>query len=236
MKHLLRFTAGALLLAGGFLVQAQFRPPEGLPPKFHHLLLDVLAGGPDFYGRAKIQMSNGPDQNPTLMSCGIAVLSGNMRMESDTFNVGSNMPPIEAERLKHMHVITILRPDRNRVYMVFPEFKSFVESVYGTNIGTDVTPPPKISKTPLGKENVGGQPCDKSRWNVTESDGEQYDLTIWTATNWSNFPIQIKIGAPPALVEFQNLHLEAPNSNLFELPADYNQNQASNNGFFIPLR
>ena len=221
MKHLLKFTAGILLLTGNFLVQGQFRAPGGLPPGFHHALLDVLAGSPSFYGQAKIQMSNSPGKEPTSVSCNIAVLSGNMRLEADSFEAGSNLPPAEVTQLKHMHSISILRPDKNRMYMVFPEFKSFVEIAYCKSTGTDAAPPPTINKTPLGKESVGDQPCDKSQWNVTETDGEHYDLTIWEATNWSNVPIQIKIGAPPALVEFQNLHMEAPAGSLFEPPAGY---------------
>jgi len=221
MKHLLKVTAGILFLAGNFLVQAQFRAPGGLPPGFHHALLDVLAGGPSFHGQAKIQLSNGPDQEPTSLSCNIAALSGWMRLEVDSFETGANLPPAEVAKVKNMHSISILRPDKNRMYMVFPDFKSYVEIAYSKSTGTDPAPPPNISKTPLGKESVGDQPCDKSQWNVTEINGEHYDITVWAATNLSNFPIQIKVGAPPVLVEFQNLHLEAPDSSLFEPPAGY---------------
>ena len=58
------------------------------------------------------------------------------------------------------------------MYMVFPDFRSFVEIAYCKSTGTDAAPPPKINKTPLGNEPVGVQPCDKSQWNVTENDGE----------------------------------------------------------------
>jgi hypothetical protein len=221
MKHLLKLTAGILFLAGNFLVQGQFRAPGGLPPGFHHALLDVLAGSPSFYGRAKIQMPNGPDKDPTTISCNIAVLSGDMRLETDSFEPGPNLPATEAAQLRNMHSISILRPDRNRMYMVFPEFRSFVEIAYCKSTGTDAAPPPKISKSPLGTELVGDQPCDKSQWNVTESDGEQYDITVWAATNSGNFPIQIKLNTPPALVDLQDFHLEAPDSSLFEPPAGY---------------
>src|SRR5271154_90705 len=102
MKHLLKITAGILIFSGNFLVQAQFRAPGGLPPGFHHALLDVLAGGPSFYGRAKIQLSNGPDKDPTSMSCNVAVLSGNMRLEVDSFEPGTNLPPAEVANLKQV--------------------------------------------------------------------------------------------------------------------------------------
>ena len=229
MKHLLKLTAGILFLAGNFLVQAQFRAPGGLPPGFHHALLDALAGGAPFYGRAQIQLTNGPDKEPTIISCNVAVLSGNMRLEVDTFLTGSNMPSAEAANLKNMHSISILRPDRNRMYMVFPDYKSYVELAYAKNTGTDASPPPKIEKTPLGKESVGEQPCNKSQWNMTEGNGEHYDITVWAATNLNNFPIKIKVGQPAAMVQFQDWHMEAPDSSLFEPPPGYTKYEGIQN-------
>ncbi|MGP8201039.1 MAG: hypothetical protein ACLQU4_16225 [Limisphaerales bacterium] len=219
MQHLLKLTAGIFLFTGNFLVQGQFLAPGGLPPGFHHALLDVLAAGPSFYGRATVQMSNGPEKDPTIIPCHIAVLSGNMRFEADSFQPGSNVPPAQVAQLKHMHSISILRPDRNRMYMVFPDFKSFVEIAYSKSTGTDAAPPPQISKTRLGSELLGDQPCAKTQWKVTEPDGEHYVISVWVATNSSTFPNQIEIG--PALVTFQNLSMEPPDASLFEPPASY---------------
>ena len=221
MKHLLKLTAGILLLAGNFPAHGQFRAPGGLPPGFHHALLDVLAEGLPFSCRATIQMSNGLGKEPLTVSCNIAVTSRCMRLETDSFEAGTNLPSTEAAQLKNMHSITILRPDVNRMYLVYPGFKSFVEIAYSKNGGTNASPLPKISKTPLGKEPVGDQPCDKSRWNILENDGEQFEMTVWAATNPGHFPVQIQVGAPPALVAFQDLHTEAPASSLFEPPAGY---------------
>ena len=129
--------------------------------------------------------------------------------------------PPKPPNYKSMHSVSILRPDLNRMYLVFPEFKSFVEVAYNKSTGTDAAPPAKITKTSLGKEAVGDQPCQKSEWDVMETDGEHYDITVWEAPNWNNFPIQIKVGAPPVLVAFQDLHLQAPDSGLFAPPAGY---------------
>ena len=108
MKHLLKLTAGILLLAGNFLVQGQFPAPGGLPPGFHHALLDVLAAGPSFYGRARIQLSDSPDKNSMSFSCDVAVSSGNMRLEVNSFEPGTNVPPAEVAQLKahafHQHL------------------------------------------------------------------------------------------------------------------------------------
>jgi hypothetical protein len=127
MQHLLKLTTVIFLLTGNVLVHGQFSAPGGLPPGFHHALLDVLAAGPSFYGRATVQMTNGPEKAPTLIPGHVAVLSGTMRFETDFFQPGSNLPPSQVAQLTNMHSISILRPDRNRMYMVFPGFKSFVE-------------------------------------------------------------------------------------------------------------
>jgi hypothetical protein len=220
MKHLLKLTS-ILFLTGNFIVQAQLSLPGGLPPGFHHALLDVLSGGPSFYGTAQILLSNSPNQGPTSISCDIAVLSGNMRLEVDSFVPGTNLPPADAANVKNMHSISILRPDRNRMYMIYPDFKSYVEIAYSKSTGSEPMSPPKINKIFKGKDAVGDQPCVKGQWNVTENSGEQYNATVWLANNWSNFPIRVQIGAPPAQVDFQTLHLEAPNGSLFEVPAGY---------------
>ena len=221
MKHLLKLTVGIMIVAGHFAAQAQFGAPGGLPQGFHHALLDVLADGPSFYGKAQIQLSNGPGKDPSILSCKIAISSGNMRLEVDSFGAGLNLSPTEVARIKQMHLISILRPDKNRTYMVFPALTSFLELAYCNSTGTNAAPALKISKNPLGKESVGDQACDKSQWKVTESSGEYHDITVWTSMNVSNLPIQIKVGAPPVWVIFQNLHLEAPASSLFEVPAGY---------------
>jgi hypothetical protein len=221
MKDLVKLTAGSFLLAGSFLAQGQFRAPGGLPPGFHHALLDVLGAGPAFYGRAMVQVANGPDKDPALISCNIAVSSGRMRLESDSFQTGPNMPSAEVAQLRNMHSISILRPDKNRMYLVFPDFRSFVEIGYDKSTGTDPSPLPQVTKTSLGSEFVGDQLCRKTQWKVTEPDNEQYDMTVWVATNWNNFPMRIKLGSPPAVVEFRDLHLEEPSGRLFDPPAGY---------------
>jgi hypothetical protein len=212
--------AGIFLLFGGQTAQAQFLAPGGLSPDFYHALLDVFSETPSFHARATIQVTNSPDKPATPIGCEIAVFGRSMRVETDSVTPGPNVPPAEAARLQTMHTISILRPDRNRIYLVFPSFRAYVEVAYA---GPNANPalPPKIDKSPMGPEAVGDQPCIKSHWMVSESGGPQYDTTVWLSKNWSNFPIQIKLGTPAALVVFDNLHFDAPNGGLFEPPADY---------------
>lgn len=210
VKNFNKFAAGVLFLTGGISGQAQFGPSGGLPSGVQHALLDVLGGGPSFYGRAAVQLSTGTNQPPTSLSCNIAVLSGALRTEVD-----------DAAQVKQTHSISVLRPDRNRAYLVLPDVKSYVEIAYGNSSLTDAVAPPRITKTPAGSEMVGDVACAKSQWEVVEADGAHFDVTTWTATNSSNFPIQVKVGAPAALVQFEDLHMEAPAGELFEPPSGY---------------
>lgn len=221
MNQLFKLLIGSALLLGSWRGQAQFSAPGGLPPGFHHALFDVLTGGPAFSGRAKIGMSNGTDQNPGTISCNIAFLSDKMRVDVDSFDPGTNVPPAEAANVKNIRSSILLRPDRNRMYLIFPQFRAYVELSYSRGAGQDPVPPAVITRNPLGKEAVGIQPCLKSQWNISEVNGDTYDLTVWNATNLDNFPIQIRLGPPTALLEFEDLHMQAPDSGLFETPSGY---------------
>jgi hypothetical protein len=221
MRHRLKITAACFLLAAGFLLQGQILVPKGLPPGFRQALLDVLGGGPAFYGRATIQILNDPDKEPTFIPFKIAVLSGKLRLETGLFDGITNLPPSTAAQLKKMRAISILRPDRNRLYMVLPDTRSLVEIAYSKSTGTDPSPPPQINKTSLGKELVNDQLCDKTQWKVTESNGEEFDLTVWMPADSGGVPARIKFNSPPALVTFQDLRLVPPDSSQFEPPGDY---------------
>lgn len=220
MNQLAKALAGILYLTGNFIAHGQFHGPGGLPPGFHHALLDALTGGPAFYGTATVQVPHGTD-NPTTVSCSIAYLSGNLRVEANSYDAGTNVPSAEATQIQQMHSISILRPDKNRMYMLFPRFTSMVELAYNKGTGTDPSPAPQITRTLVGKETIGASTCQKSQLQATESDGEKYDITVWESPDWNNFPIQMSIGSPPALVQFQDLHLDPPNGSLFEVPAGY---------------
>jgi len=216
-----RLVASGLLCLAAITSHAQLSAPGGLPPGFHHMLLDVFTGGPSFYGQASVQESSAPDQQPSTINCSISFLAGKMRVDIDSFDPGTNVPPAEAAKLKNMRSTAIVRPDKNRMYLLYPEFRSYVELTLFKASGTDPVPPPTINKNPLGNEALGTQPCEKSQWNITEGSGERYDVTVWLATNLNRFPIQIRLGPPTALVLFQTLHLEMPNTGLFELPSGY---------------
>jgi hypothetical protein len=219
MNHVLKVAVALVLVCHP--AQAQLRVPGGLPPGFPHAMLDVLGSRPSFYGKATVVVANGTDGDSSSFDCNVAVLAGNMRLEANSFQGGSNLPPTDAAQLSQMHTITVCRPDKNRMYLIYPRFKSYLEVTYGPNTGTAPVALPTIVKTPLPKETIDDHPCDRAQWSVTEANGEHYDLAVWSATDAGNFPIQIKLLAPPTLVKFQNVQFQPPDSTLFEVPTGY---------------
>jgi hypothetical protein len=220
MNPFSKIVIAGLLISGG-VAEGQFSVPGGLPAGFHHALYDVLSGQPAFTGRALVQLSNGPDQPPTSITCNISFAPGKMRVDVDSFVTGTNMPAEEAAKLRAMHSSTIVRPDINRMYLLFPEFRSYVEVASFGKSGSDPAPAPVIGKTPLGKEAVGTLTCNKSQWNITEMNGDHYDITVWTSTNLNNFPVQVRLGPPSALLDFEDLRFNPPDASLFDPPAGY---------------
>ena len=216
MKHLFKVAVGFWVAC--YAVCAQVPLPGGLPAGFPHALLDVLGSRPSFYGKAQIQVASAAETN---FDCNVAVLAGNMRLEVSSFQGASNLPSADAVQLGQMHTITLLRPDRNRMYVIYPMFSSYLELPFGPNKGSDPVSLPTVIKTALTNETVDDHPCEQSRWSVTEADGEHYDLSVWMATDYGNFPIQIKLTSPPTVVKFQDVQLQPPDVNLFEPPAQY---------------
>jgi hypothetical protein len=214
-----RFALGLLFLADGFATRAQVQAPGGLPPGLDHALLAVLADGPPFHGRALVVCSNTPNQTATY-SCDIASLEGNLRIEASSTDSGANLSPLEVVRRQQMHSVILLRPGRNRAYLIFPNIRTYVEVAY-SKASTNAVPPPKLEKTVPEKETVNDLPCEKSHWTVTEFDGQKFDATIWSSANWNGLPVQIRVAAPMAEIVFQDLHLDPPAGQLFEPPGDY---------------
>jgi hypothetical protein len=223
MKH--RFTViiiFVLVLAGRLTAQPpNFNAPGGLPPGFPHALLDVFATVPAFHGRIIIQVPNGASNPPSVFQGSLSALSGSLRLEVNSFDPGTNMPADEVANLRQLHPIYILRPDKNRMYTAFPTFKSYLETGYYKRSGDEPAAAPQISKGAPTKETLGDQPCAKTQWSVTEASGEHHDITVWTATNLNNFPIQLSIDTPPTLVNFQDLLVEPPEPGMFDPPEGY---------------
>jgi hypothetical protein len=116
---------------------------------------------------------------------------------------------------------TIMRPDKNVVWMVMPEQKSYMEMRFDPSkqprSGEKVQG--EVSRKLLGTETVDGHPCRK--YEVTYKDKEtSQKMYQWMATD-INFPVKTAAIDGAWMVEYRNIKLAAQPGSLFEVPAGF---------------
>ncbi len=149
---------------------------------------------------------------------------GTSRMEMNMADVsGSGVPPGAADQAKAMgmdQVVVISPVARTNVYTIYPNLHCYLSA-----------PPPvpstdtnsyNVQKTKIGTDTVEGHPCDKYDVTVISS-GQTNNLTVWNATDLSNFPIQIEMvdHGVSATMSFQNVSFQPVSASLFQPPAGY---------------
>ncbi|MDY6854567.1 MAG: DUF4412 domain-containing protein [Thermodesulfobacteriota bacterium] len=117
--------------------------------------------------------------------------------------------------IQGMKQIMIIRPDKNLMWMIMPEGKTYMEMSHVTD---DKKIEPWTSEMEskakyLGKETVSGLSCKK--YQYTEQ-GKTYYSWIF-----EKFPFPVKTEYSDGLIEYKNIKEgKVPNS-LFEVPSGY---------------
>ncbi len=153
--------------------------------------------------------------------------TGNSRFELNLSDIkGGNMPPNAAAQMKSMgldQMVTIARPDKKNVYLIYPGLQSYVEMPL-PNAGSALTNGDyKMETTEIAKETLDGHPCVKNKVIVTDKDGIKHESTVWNATDLKQFPVKIQTAesGDDVIMVFKNISLAKPGANAFEAPADY---------------
>ena len=116
---------------------------------------------------------------------------------------------------------SIVRPDRNVVWMVMPEMKSYME------MRLDPSKQPRtgekvqgeVSRKLLGSETVDGHPTQK--YEVAYKDREtNQKMYQWMATD-INFPVKMAAIDGSWTIEYRNIKMVAQPDSLFEVPAGF---------------
>jgi len=116
---------------------------------------------------------------------------------------------------------SIVRPDRNVMWMVMPEQKSYME------MPLDPSRQPKtsekvqgeVSRKLLGSETIDGHHAQK--YEVTYKDRESSQkMYQWMATD-INFPVKMAAIDGSWTVEYRNIKMGAQPDSLFEVPAGF---------------
>jgi outer membrane lipoprotein-sorting protein len=125
---------------------------------------------------------------------------------------------------------TIMRPDKNMVWMVMPDQKSYMEMRF------DPSKQPKtgekvngeVSRKLIGSETVDGHPCQK--YEVTYKDKEtSQKMYQWMATD-IKFPVKTAAVDGSWMVEYRNIKMGAQPDSLFEVPAGFKKMSMSFSG------
>jgi hypothetical protein len=124
----------------------------------------------------------------------IACHAGNIRTETDLGNARSpRMRPENTAHLRAMGLgktVEICRPNKKLTYLLYPDLAAYAETPLQN---ADLKPDSafKVKTTELGKETIDGHPCVKNKVVVTDDGGNNYETTVWNATDLKNFPLKI---------------------------------------------
>lgn len=156
----------------------------------------------------------------------IACNAGQVRTEIDLGNAKSpRMKPENTAHLKTMGLdktIEIFRPDKKASYVLYPNISAYAETPLQN---PDLKPDSafKVKTTEVGKETLDGHPCIKNTVVVTDDQGNNYESTVWNATDLKKFPLKIEIARQDQTTTYalSNVKIGKADPALFELPANY---------------
>jgi len=116
---------------------------------------------------------------------------------------------------------SIVRPDREVVWTVMPEQKSYMEMRLDPSRQprTSEKVQGEVTRKLLGSETVDGHPAQK--YEVTYKDREtSKTMYQWMATD-INFPVKMASADGSWTVEYRNIKMGAQPDSLFEVPAGF---------------
>jgi hypothetical protein len=220
MKRLFSILSGSLLMLLSFSAHAQM--PGGAPEGVN-ALLQRLFGKHAFTANADVQIRD-TAQNESLRMAMLVAASGtgNMRAEVDMNQMkAAQLTPEVLAQLKQLsmdRVISITRPDKQAMFLIYPGMKSYVEMPMSKEEVAAFRDASPLRSTRLGKETVLGRPCVKNRVTVTDERGQSRDVLVWNATNLQDFPIQIQTqeAGNTVTIQLRDVKLSRPDDKQFE--------------------
>jgi hypothetical protein len=216
-----------LALGGMAILPAAAQVPgasgPGMGPAMMKLFGDIQA----FTAKANVQVLDDSKKEMVNMPMDFAMLDKKIRIEVDLSQVkNANMPPGTADQLKQMgmaQVISIIRPDKNLAYVVYPGQKALMSVPLPKETADAATNAGKLTKTSLGNETVDGHPCTKNKVVLTDDAGKPVEATTWNASDLKDFPVQIQTSEKEStsLMRFSQVQFTKPDAQQFEPPAGY---------------
>ena len=213
-----RRTLLALVLLAGLVAHGQ-APGPGAAGGMSGVMLKLLGNIDAFTARAEVQVLDGAQKEVVNRSMEVCLLDKKIRITTD-LSENKDTPPAIAAGLKKWglaRVVTLIRPDKHLVYMIYPDRKALMSTAWEEGVATIG------KKTAQGQEVVDGHPCVKNQVVITGEGGESTEATIWAATDLQDFPIQIRTQEKEngSWVRFKQVQLTKPDASQFEPPTGY---------------
>lgn len=116
---------------------------------------------------------------------------------------------------------SLVLPQDKGMIILFPELK------FQTRVSLSEADLPtagfQLTKKPLGKETIQGQPCVRNLVTLTAADGTKTEVTTWESQSLGGFPVRMLFRQEDGtmLMTFSEVSLGAPAEELFKVPGDY---------------
>lgn len=213
---------GVVCTGSGLFAQAQAGGTAAVDPTLMKLLGDV----PAFSARAVARVFDLAQNELVATPMTFAKLGDKVRVEVDLAEVRgrSGLVP-DAARMKELgldRVISITRPDRRRMFLIYPGRRAYV-AVELPKEQIDAASKTQIQAIELGRETLDGQQCIRTRAIVTDPNGMKREVFIWKAVDLNAFPLQIQTTEFTTIVQvrFSDVQLSRPDAKQFDPPAGY---------------
>jgi len=219
----------AAILLAGFGAGAQLPGGGGSPAGISAALIKLFGNIPGFTAKADVQVLDKDGKEITSAPMDFALLDEKVRVQVDMTQMkNKDLPPDAAAGLKQMgmsQVISIIRPDKKIIYIIYPEQKCFMTMPMPKEDADAIAKTPKIEKTALGKETIDGHACVKNKVLITDDKGQTLEATIWTANDLKDFPLQIKTTEKEntSIVKYKQVQFTKLDAKQFDPPAGYTE-------------
>jgi hypothetical protein len=228
MKRFVRISPLALLVAslalGGGSAAAQMAgSPTGANVAISRLFGDNTA----FSARADVKVLDESRTELNRLTMNFAMLDRSLRTDADMTQMSGRDVPADAvaqyKRLGVERVVSVIRPDKKALYLVFPSSRAYVNTpmtseeieASGTNL--------HVEKIPLGQETVDDHACTRNHVIVKGPAGVVLEAIAWNAADLKDFPIQLETTdkGRTVVMRFSQMQFTRPDAGLFELPPGY---------------
>jgi hypothetical protein len=226
MKTKLLFLAATTFCAWASLAQM---PGSGSPTGISTAIVKLFGDITAFTAKAEVQVLDSAQGEMMKVPMDFALLDNKIRAEIDMSQMKSKQLPENAiaglKQVGMSHVISVIRPDKKLIYVIYPDQKSVVSMPLSKEDAEAAERKPKLQKTELGKETIEGHPCVKNKVVVSDDKGQLLEATTWNATDLKEFPIQIqtKEKDSTSIVRYKQVQFVKPEAKQFDPPAGYTQ-------------